>query len=192
MAARPGADLADLVLRGAGIPDSAVEERRLLASLDSVATIVYTSGTTAAPKGALVTHGNFVGQVLNVAAAYTGVVREGGNTIIFLPMAHVLARGLQLICLANGMRIAHLSDPRDVVPALGVPDATMRQRVTGAALFGFFTYATWALTGLAVLRGFPAIVAVTDIAWGVAACSAVTWLTATLLRRQLARTAATT
>ena len=72
------------------------------------------------------------------------------------------------------------------------PDATMRQRVTGAALFGFFTYATWALTGLAVLKGFPAIVAVTDIAWGVAACSAVTWLTATLLRRQLARTAATT
>ena len=120
MDARRGADLANLVLRGAGIPDSEVEERRLLAGLDSVATIVYTSGTTAAPKGALVTHGNFVGQVLNVAAAYTGVVREGGNTIIFLPMAHVLARGLQLICLANGMRIAHLSDPRDVVPALGV------------------------------------------------------------------------
>ncbi|MEC5191789.1 MULTISPECIES: AMP-dependent synthetase/ligase [unclassified Arthrobacter] len=120
MDVRPGADLADLVARGAGISDAAVEERRLLAGLDSVATIVYTSGTTAAPKGALITHGNFVGQVLNVAAAYTGVVREGGNTIIFLPMAHVLARGLQLTCLANGMRIAHLSDPRDVVPALGV------------------------------------------------------------------------
>jgi long-chain acyl-CoA synthetase len=120
MDARPGADLADLVVRGAGVPDGVVEERRLLADLDSVATIVYTSGTTAAPKGALITHGNFVGQVLNVAAAYTGVVRESGNTIIFLPMAHVLARGLQLTCLANGMRIAHLSDPRDVVPALGV------------------------------------------------------------------------
>jgi long-chain acyl-CoA synthetase len=119
MDARPGADLAALVLLGAGVPDSAVEDRRLLADLEAVATIVYTSGTTAAPKGALITHGNFVGQVLNVAAAYTDVVREGGNTIIFLPMAHVLARGLQLICLANGMRIAHLSDPRDVVPALG-------------------------------------------------------------------------
>ena len=66
------------------------------------------------------------------------------------------------------------------------PDATMRQRVSGAALFGFFTYATWALTGLAVLKDFPAVVAVTDIAWGVAVCSAVTWLTATLLRRKLA------
>lgn len=66
------------------------------------------------------------------------------------------------------------------------PDATLRQRVTGAALFGFFTYATWALTGLAVLKDFPAVVALTDIAWGAAACSAVTWLTATLLRRMLA------
>ena len=67
------------------------------------------------------------------------------------------------------------------------PDATMRQRVTGAALFGFFTYATWALTALAVLKDFPAVVALTDIAWGVAVCSTVTWLTATLLRRMFTR-----
>ncbi|WP_457948710.1 AMP-dependent synthetase/ligase [Pseudarthrobacter sp. alpha12b] len=119
MDGRPGADLDALVQRGAGIPDGEVGQRRLLPDLESVATIVYTSGTTAAPKGALITHGNFVGQIRNVGAAYTSVVHEGGNTIIFLPMAHVLARGLQLICLANGMRIAHLSDPRDVVPALG-------------------------------------------------------------------------
>lgn len=70
------------------------------------------------------------------------------------------------------------------------PDATLRQRVTGGALFGFFTYATWALTGLAVLKDFPAVVALTDIAWGVAVCSAVTWLTATLLRRMFVRAGA--
>ncbi|TDT78630.1 long-chain acyl-CoA synthetase [Arthrobacter sp. AG258] len=119
MDARPGADLQALVELGTDVPDRDVEERRLLPDQESVATIVYTSGTTADPKGALITHGNFVGQILNVGAAYTSVVREGGNTIIFLPMAHVLARGLQLICLANGMRIAHLADPREVVPALG-------------------------------------------------------------------------
>ena len=119
MDARPGGDLADLVARGSGVGDDELEERRRHAGLDDVATIVYTSGTTAAPKGALITHRNFVGLILNVAAAYTEVVRSDGNTIIFLPLAHVLARGLQLICLANGMRIAHLSDPREVVPALG-------------------------------------------------------------------------
>jgi long-chain acyl-CoA synthetase len=116
----PGADLAALVALGAGLPDAVVEERRTHADLDDVATIVYTSGTTAAPRGALITHRNLVGQVRSVAAAYTEVVREGGSTVIFLPLAHVLARGLQLVCLAGGMRIAHLSDPREVVPALGV------------------------------------------------------------------------
>ena len=70
------------------------------------------------------------------------------------------------------------------------PEATIRQRVTGAALFGFFTYATWALTGLAVLKDFTATVAVTDILWGAAACSLVTWLTSVTLRRRLAERAA--
>ena len=70
------------------------------------------------------------------------------------------------------------------------PGLAMRQRITGAALFGFFTYATWALTGFAVLKDFTALVAVTDILWGAAACSAVTWATATVLRGRLARVAA--
>ena len=120
MDAAPGRDLDALVELGAGVPDAAVDERRVVRDLDDVATIVYTSGTTSSPRGALITHRNLVGQVLSVAAAYTEVVREGGSTVIFLPLAHVLARGLQLVCLAGGMRIAHLSDPREVVRALGV------------------------------------------------------------------------
>lgn len=70
------------------------------------------------------------------------------------------------------------------------PGLPLRQRVTGAALFGFFTYATWALTGFAVLKDFTALVAVTDILWGAAACSVVAWATATVLRGRLARVAA--
>ena len=120
MDAAPGRDLAELAALGAHLPDSVVDERRAGVDLDDVATIVYTSGTTSAPRGALITHRNLVGQALSVAAAYTDVVREGGSTVIFLPLAHVLARGLQLVCLAGGMRIAHLSDPREVVPALAV------------------------------------------------------------------------
>ena len=116
----PGRDLAALEALGADLPDQVVDDRRAHADLDDVATIVYTSGTTSAPRGALITHRNLVGQVLSVAAAYTDVVREGGSTVIFLPLAHVLARGLQLVCLAGGMRIAHLGDPKEVVPALAV------------------------------------------------------------------------
>ncbi|HSK34615.1 MAG TPA: AMP-dependent synthetase/ligase [Propionicimonas sp.] len=120
MDADPGHDLDDLEGRADAVGEQELEERRRWADLGTVATIVYTSGTTAAPRGALVTHGNFVLQVLNITAAYTEVVKSDGNTIIFLPLAHVLARGLQLICLAKGMRIAHLAEPREVVPALAV------------------------------------------------------------------------
>ncbi|WP_311215348.1 MULTISPECIES: DUF2177 family protein [unclassified Arthrobacter] len=60
----------------------------------------------------------------------------------------------------------------------GKTDLTLGRRVAGGALFGFFTYSTWALTALAVLKDFPPMVAVTDIAWGVGVCAVVTWLTA--------------
>ncbi len=112
--------LDELSARGADVSDAELEGRRTLAGHDDPATIVYTSGTTGEPKGAVLTHANFLGQVLNIAAAYREVVNPQGNTIIFLPLAHVLARGLQLICIASGMRIAHLSEPAQVVPALAV------------------------------------------------------------------------
>ncbi|WP_405371814.1 MULTISPECIES: AMP-dependent synthetase/ligase [unclassified Microbacterium] len=114
----PPATVADLAARAGDVDDATLERHRTAAGLDSAATIVYTSGTTGEPKGAVLTHRNFLGQVLNIAAAYGEVVHPAGNTIIFLPLAHVLARGLQLICLANGMRIAHLSDTTAVVETL--------------------------------------------------------------------------
>ncbi|ALE92339.1 AMP-dependent synthetase [Arthrobacter alpinus] len=162
-----GPTLTDLTHGGAHITLEALEARRLMASLDSVATIVYTSGTTAAPKGALITHGNFVGQVLSVAGAYTEVVKESGNTIIFLPMAHVLARGLQLICLANGMRIAHLSDTTEIVPALGVLKPTflvvvprVLQKIQGSAA---------AAASKKNLGGVWALAQATAVDWGLLA-----------------------
>jgi len=70
--------------------------------------------------------------------------------------------------------------------------ASLRSRAGSGALFGFFTYATWALTAFAVLKDFPAVVAVTDIAWGAAVCAAVSPLVALFLRlhRHRAGTAA--
>lgn len=118
MDAAASGDLAELVALGVDVTDEALEARRTVATHDDPATIVYTSGTTGEPKGVVLTHRNFLGQVLNIAAAYREIVNEDGNTVIFLPLAHVLARGLQLICLASGMRIAHLSDPSTVVATL--------------------------------------------------------------------------
>ena len=118
MDAAASAPLAELVALGADVSDADLEARRASATQDDPATIVYTSGTTGEPKGVVLTHRNFLGQVLNIAAAYREIVNDAGNTVIFLPLAHVLARGLQLICLASGMRIAHLADPSTVVATL--------------------------------------------------------------------------
>lgn len=132
--------LSRLVEQGQGVSAIQLQERREQASLDDVATIVYTSGTTGTPKGAVITHRNLVGQVMNTAAAYAEVVKESGNTILFLPLTHVLGRALQLICIANGMRIAHLSDPKEVVRALAILKPTflvvvprVLEKIEGAA-----------------------------------------------------------
>lgn len=116
--ALPGLD--DLAALGQDVSDEDAEARRLMPTLDDIATIVYTSGTTGDPKGALISHRNLVGQVLSIASEYKEVLPEDGNTILFLPLTHVLGRALQLICIANGMRVAHLATPKEVVPALSV------------------------------------------------------------------------
>lgn len=111
--------LVSLAGKGSHVTAAQLEQRRTLATLDEVASIVYTSGTTDNPKGVLISHRNFIHQVMSIAADYEQVVHEDGATIIFLPLAHVLARGLQLICITNGMTVSHLHEPTKVVPALG-------------------------------------------------------------------------
>lgn len=109
---------ATLAAEGASISDEEIEQRRTTPHLDDPATIVFTSGTTGGPKGALITHRNLLHQIRNTRAAYSEIVREGGSTIILLPLAHVLARGLQLACLGNGLTIAHIADPAAAVASL--------------------------------------------------------------------------
>lgn len=110
--------LADLEEAGRGLEQVQVDQRRAQLRPADIVTLVYTSGTSGAPKGVKISHLNMMGQVLNVAAAYSEIVHEQGRTVIFLPLAHVLARGLQLVCLVKGMRIAHLSNPKELISQL--------------------------------------------------------------------------
>lgn len=82
------------------------------------ATIVFTSGTGGEPHGVVIAHGSLVDLALNVQAAWSEVLDEHGRTVIFLPLAHILARGLQIVCLWAGMRITYLSDPGELVASL--------------------------------------------------------------------------
>ncbi|TJY70707.1 long-chain fatty acid--CoA ligase [Arthrobacter sp. CAU 1506] len=107
-------------LRTAGndVPDADVEERRSAAGLDDLATIIYTSGTTGRPKGCELTHGNFVELSKNAAAALPDVAHEGAQTIMFLPLAHVFARFISVLCVAAGATVAHTPDIKNLLPDL--------------------------------------------------------------------------
>lgn len=120
MAAEVERNLDELRAAGAEISDAQIERLRQLPTHDSLASIVYTSGTTSRPKGALITHGNFIGQVTAVADKYRGFANDQANTLLFLPMAHVLARGVFYVCLASGVRVALIGDPKRAVPAMAI------------------------------------------------------------------------
>jgi long-chain acyl-CoA synthetase len=108
-------DLDGLADRGASVDPEVVDERRQVATLDDIATILFTSGVSAEHKGVLITHGNLVRQAVNIGEAYREILREGEFTIVALPLAHVLARGLHLISLAVGVTMLHEGDPAHVL-----------------------------------------------------------------------------
>ena len=61
-----------------------------------------------------------------------------------------------------------------VLPA--VAKDSLRHAAVWGALFGFFTYATYDLTNLALLKDWPIVIVIVDILWGVVLCSAVATL----------------
>lgn len=111
-------DLSDLVDLGTKISDDVLEERRTSAGLQDLATIIYTSGTTGQPKGCELLHQGFVDLSRNAQAVLPEVVCPGGSTILFLPMAHVFARFVSVLCIAGGVQVGHQPDAKSVAPAM--------------------------------------------------------------------------
>jgi long-chain acyl-CoA synthetase len=120
-----------------------------------LATIVYTSGTTGTPKGAMLTHGNLVSN-LSYARPYFDLA-PGQIGISFLPLSHVTARHLDYVLLQNGVTIAYcpnftlmpqyLTEVRPTI-FVGVPRVyeKLRDKVRREAAKGFKrTVYDWAL-----------------------------------------------
>ena len=110
------AGLNGLAISGSDVSDADVETARSLATMDTTATVVYTSGTTGTPKGAMISHGNLAEGAVNIVPFAGDIVLSDPNPrlLMFLPLAHILARAVQYFCLVAGIEVAHTSDTTNV------------------------------------------------------------------------------
>jgi long-chain acyl-CoA synthetase len=107
------------VLREAGkhIGDDEIDRRRNALVPSTLATLIYTSGTTGKPKGVQLTHGNFLAECGNVVQGASELfLKPGGSTLLFLPIAHVFGRMVEIGAIASGLHMAHCSDPVGRLP----------------------------------------------------------------------------
>jgi long-chain acyl-CoA synthetase len=100
--------IADLVAAGRGQDRSELDRRRKALSAESLATLIYTSGTTGRPKGCELTHGNFLAEVTSAIEMLPELFEdENGSTLLFLPLAHVFGRMIQVAVLLKGVHMGH-------------------------------------------------------------------------------------
>ncbi|MER5385844.1 AMP-dependent synthetase/ligase [Streptomyces sp. NPDC002688] len=140
--------LAELASLGRDITDEEVAKRRAALTPDTVATICYTSGTTGKPKGCVLTHANLYAEAANTVELlhplFKEVTGQTASTILFLPLAHIMGRTLQIACLMARIELGHCPSikPDELRPALrefrptflvGVPYLFEKIHATGRA-----------------------------------------------------------
>ncbi|MEZ5115522.1 MAG: long-chain fatty acid--CoA ligase [Candidatus Nanopelagicales bacterium] len=104
---------------GVSVSDEDLEARRASLGPDSTATIIYTSGTTGRPKGCDLTHSNFMFEVDNIVQGMPQVfLAPGSSTLLFLPLAHVFGRAIQLGAVRARVRLGHSADIKNLLPDL--------------------------------------------------------------------------
>ena len=89
------------------------------------ATLIYTSGTTGKPKGCQLTHSNLVYEIRGAKACFPTLLDKGERLLVFLPLAHVLARALTIAAFSNKVTLGFTSDIKNLVPMLGVFKPTL-------------------------------------------------------------------
>ncbi len=116
-----GVTALDALTEAAATVDPTELQRRLdgLRSSDP-ATLIYTSGTTGRPKGCQLTHSNLLYETRGAAVCFPTLLRQHERLLVFLPLAHVLARALSMTAFANKVTLGYTNDIKNLVPMLGV------------------------------------------------------------------------
>ncbi|BBY15389.1 long-chain-fatty-acid--CoA ligase [Mycolicibacterium litorale] len=89
------------------------------------ATMIYTSGTTGRPKGCQLTHANLVYEIRGAKSCFPTQLDKGERMLVFLPLAHVLARAITIAAFANKVTLGFTSDIKNLVPMFGVFKPTL-------------------------------------------------------------------
>ncbi|THC51355.1 long-chain fatty acid--CoA ligase [Streptomyces sp. A1499] len=101
----------ELNAAGRDIDDEVVHRHRRAVTPDSIATIIYTSGTTGRPKGCLISHGNFMFEADTMVGRWEPVFHskrgDEATTLLFLPLAHVFGRMVQIAAVRGRVRMGH-------------------------------------------------------------------------------------
>jgi long-chain acyl-CoA synthetase len=107
-----------LIEIGRDISSDTIEMRRKSAKLSDLSTLIYTSGTTGKPKGCELTHRGFVELCKNATLELPEVVYPGANMLLFIPLAHVFARFIEVLCVYAGVRVGHQPNAKNIAPAM--------------------------------------------------------------------------
>lgn len=105
---------------GVAVSDEELNERVATVRTDDLATIVYTSGSSGNPKGAELTHKNFVSITISASQALHEVVLDDHpRLLLFLPLAHCFARFIQYASIASDDGVVgYLPDTKTLLPDL--------------------------------------------------------------------------
>ncbi|MBD5321286.1 MAG: long-chain fatty acid--CoA ligase [Bacteroides sp.] len=90
-----------------------VETRAREATPNDIATLVYTSGTTGEPKGAMLTHSNY-DYALEAHRVRLDMLTPDDVSMAFLPLCHIFEKGFTYVCLMLGIKVAVNRDPRAI------------------------------------------------------------------------------
>ncbi|WP_432181325.1 AMP-dependent synthetase/ligase [Streptomyces sp. NBC_00063] len=101
----------ELATLGREMDDDEVTKRRAALTPDTVATVCYTSGTTGKPKGCVLTHANLHAEAANTVELLHPIFKEVtgqvASTLLFLPLAHILGRTIQISCMLARIELGH-------------------------------------------------------------------------------------